>query len=346
MPSINTVFLLTCILNYASLAIAASELPTTAGDLEIYLKSIEYGEKEDSLWQRPTHEQLNQFSYMFDSFLIGDYENTHQLAATIGYEVIKFINEAEDSPNNIYYILRETVALHSGDALGGGTYVLYPQGAAVALQAPHPESDLYTGQQAIETFLSVHPRLLALAGTRRDSSTEPSPCTGDYHHSDVVHGVDNFFFIAHERLLVDDPDTVFVQFHGFGGKSLKKLQQQCGVDTSVMVNLSEGVKNHTTDLNDRSFASLLANTLNDENMIAACLYGNDTRSLGGTWNTTGRLSNGSEDACYNDAPMSSRQFIHLEQSYKVRSAYRDLMADYLAEVIDEYFSNKDFDASR
>ncbi|WP_128724432.1 hypothetical protein [Pseudoalteromonas phenolica] len=71
--------------------------------------------------------------------------------------------------------------------------------------------------------------------------------------------------------------------------------------------------------------------------IKACVYGNDTKSLGGTWNVQGRHSNGSVDSCHKSADASAKRFIHLEQSYGVRKYHRDAMAEHLKQALTQYF---------
>lgn len=71
--------------------------------------------------------------------------------------------------------------------------------------------------------------------------------------------------------------------------------------------------------------------------ITPCIYGGDTTSLGGNWNTEGGFFNGPADACLSNAGQSSTRFIHLEQSYRVRSIYRKAMAQSIGQTLNEYF---------
>jgi len=315
---------------------ASLALTVESGDLQEYLASIEYGDKDDATWQQPTAQNLVDFASAFDHLLAGEYVLADQFAANTGYEVVEFTDTALGAPQT-YYLLREINPVPSPEARGGGTYVLNPQGSAVALQAPHPVSDLYTGAQAIEMLFSVGPRLMMLAGTHRNSAASSSSCTGEYRDSDIVHGAANFFYVAHQRISLESPATVFVQLHGFGSESLKKLKSQCGVKTQRIINLSEGV-NYPTDPEADSFMHVLRRHIDADRKLDACVYGNDTSSLGGTTNTTGRFSNGSTDPCLNNAAVSSMRFVHVEQSYQVRSGYRDAMAMHLRNAIEEYFA--------
>ena len=62
--------------------------------------------------------------------------------------------------------------------------------------------------------------------------------------------------------------------------------------------------------------------IDGDGLADACIYGRDTKSLGGTTNTHGRHTNGSVDACTTNAENSGHRWIHLEQSYEIRSAHR------------------------
>ena len=313
----------------------AAGLGTETGNLEKYLLSLKYGDQDDNRWKPPSAQNLIDFASAFDHVLAGEYVLADQFAANAGYEVVQFIDTAH-GPAHTYYLLQDVNAVPHPNASGGGTYVVNPVGRPVVIQAPHPVSDRYTGEQAIEALFTVGPRILMLAGTRRKSAKSISSCTGDHRASDVVHTVDNYFYTAHERASRERADTIFVQLHGFGTTSLKKLKKQCGVKTQRLVNLSEGV-DRATDPSAATFMHTLRRRLDADKNIKACIFGNDTESLGGTTNTTGRLTNGSLDPCLANATTSSMRFVHVEQSYPVRSELRDVMAEHLQDAVRDYF---------
>ena len=315
---------------------ASWALTIKSGDLQQYLATIEYGEKDDAIWQQPSPQNLIDFASAFDHLLAGDYMLADQFAANTGYQVVEYTDTAHGASQKSY-LLREINPVPSPDARGGGTYVLNPQGSAVALQAPHPISDLYTGAQAIDALFRVAPRITMFAGTHRKSAIGDSPCTGDHRASDVVHGVDNFFYVAHQRISLERLDTVFVQLHGFGSESLRKLKMQCEVKTQRLINLSEGV-NYPTDPAADSLMHALRRRIDADRKLKVCVFGNDTSLLGGTTNSTGRFTNGSTDPCSKNAAVSSTRFVHVEQSYEVRSGFRDSLVTHLRNAIDDYFS--------
>jgi hypothetical protein len=308
-----------------------------SGDLETFLKSIDYGDKDADNWVEPDAVKLDQYRTAVDFFLAGDFDTAHQVAVSIGYEVIEF-SVGNGKKAKKHYLLWETEQLPSTAFTGGGTLIMNPAGVNAVLQAPHPNSDLYTEDQAIETYFGTNAKFLMLAGTRRENSTQPSPCTDSgYRKSDSSHYTEQLFYAAHERISLFDSATIFIQLHGFGTSSLNNLQAQCGTSSNLLVNISEGV-NYQSDPNASDFMHVLRRNIEAGGLIDACIYGNDTSSLGGTWNTTGRFTNGSVDACTLNAGQSSNRFIHLEQSYDVRAHHRADMEKYLSDAINEYFN--------
>jgi len=325
-----------CVISLLSFSQPTLAFQILSGNLMIELKSIDYGDKDDNSWKQPSQITQATFSDVMDAFLAEDFSTAEVLALSIGYEIVKF-KDTSSKPAQTHYILREKNPLPSALFIGGGTYVLNPAGANVAVQAPHPISDSFTGTQAIETYLTSQSRLLFLAGTRRDNSTEISQCTdGHYRKSDASHYTEQLFYIAHSRASDADPSLVFVQLHGFGSTSLTKLQNQCDTTNDKLINLSEGV-NYSSDLSGNTFMQILRRKTNEDGVIQACVYGNETSSLGATWTTTGRYSNNSPDPCLDNAESSSERFIHIEQSYRVRSNYRMAIADLISAAIAEYF---------
>jgi hypothetical protein len=120
-----------------------------------------------------------------------------------------------------------------------------------------------------------------LSGTRRDNSSAKSGCTnGDYFASDVAHQTESLFFAAHQVMSDADTTTPFIQFHGFGSTTLAKLKTQCNSTNDKLVNISEGV-NYATPETENSLLHLLRKNIAEGNTIDACVYGNDTTSLGG-----------------------------------------------------------------
>ncbi len=325
-----------CLISLLSTSQSLLAFQTKSGDFLVEMSQIDYGDKDENSWRQPSSSTQTTFSAVMDAFIAEDFTTADALGNAIGYEVVEF-SDTSRKPVKTHYILREINPLPSALFIGGGTYVLNPEGVNVAIEAPHPITDSFTGTQAIETYLTSKSRLLFLAGTRRDNSIEISECTnGQYRKSDASHYTQQLFYIAHTRASDADPGLVFVQLHGFGTTSLTKLQNQCGTINDKLINLSEGV-NYQSDLSANTFMQILKRKINDAGVIQACIYGNQTSSLGATWTTTGRYSNYSADPCLTSADSSSERFIHVEQSYRVRSNHRPAVADHISSTIAEYF---------
>ena len=304
------------------------------GNLEHYLKAFDYGKKADQSWIVPSAEYLASLGTVFDAYLASDYKKAHRLSQSIGHEIIEFVDTSR-IPIETHYILQEKAKLGSANYKGAGIYVTKSSAKPVAIQAPHPQSDLYTELQAIELYLDSPAGFLFIAGSRRNSSSLSNACSGKYFASDAVHNTNHSYYIAHQRLIESNPQTLVIQLHGFGTTSLKKLQTQCRTNNDKLVNLSEGLK-YYSDSNNDYFIDSLAGEINQAGVAKACIYGEDTRSLGGTTNTTGRFSNNSVDACTSNAFQSGHRFIHVEQSFPVRSSYRAEINDQIRDAIERY----------
>ena len=328
---LSAVFLLMTVLSFP---VVAGEPRNVTGSLHEFLSAIDYGTKQDNRWIEPDTATQQLFRYVFFTFLSQEYHLANDAAASIGYEVIRF-EDSDSIPPGIHYVLKEKATINDPGFAGGGTYLLYPEGRNVAIEAPHPKTDLYTERQAIELYLTASPRYLALAGTRRDSSTETSLCTGNHSRSDAAHHTNHLFQMAHEEINRIDPETLVIQLHGFGSTSLAKLQGQCRTTSDNLVNLSEGI-NYRPKRKSGTFTELLKQKINEDGLIKACLYGKDTSSLGGTTNTNGRYTNGSADACHVGADSASHRFIHVEQSYSVRSGNRASINQSIKSAMDAW----------
>ncbi|MCF2858228.1 hypothetical protein L1286_12145 [Pseudoalteromonas sp. SMS1] len=321
------------------LILTVASFPTKAlvimsGELDRHLKSYNYGTKADNKWVQPSGDFQARFKTLFEAFHQQNWPLADELAQALNYQVVQFKDVDTDK---VYYLLQEKYQLPSEQFMGGGTYVLNIAGTNAVLQAPHPKRDSFTGTQAIDAFLYTQTKLLMLAGTRRDSSHDVSVCTGtNYSASDVAHQTESLFQVVHEYMSDYDLETVFIQYHGFGKTTRAKLQAQCNTDNDLMLNLSESVR-YATNNPEHSILHAIRRSVESEGVIKACVYGNDTRSLGGTWNVQGRHTNDSVDSCHKSADASSKRFIHLEQSYGVRKYHRKAMQRHLKNALDEYF---------
>ena len=321
--------------------------PTQSGSLEALLKNIEYGTMNDNQWQRPSSETRNALSTVIDHIINNRINDAHSEAQTIDYEVMEF-TDTDVTPNRTHYLLREEVQVPASTSTGGGTYVFYLDGRNLVIESPHPLSDIDTELQGVETYLATNAKALLLSGTRRDSSTSVDSCQAGFADSDASHNIEHLFQVAHEA--VDDGNTLFLQLHGFGSSSRANLRSQCDPTANDrLVNLSESV-NALSDPVLGGFIHELDTRITAGGMIASCIYSpsqnidiNDrfTSSLGGTLNTQGRFTNGSASPCDQAATVSSRRFIHIEQSFDIRMSEgdRQIMTNHIVEAVEAFFLN-------
>ncbi|MDX1606202.1 MAG: hypothetical protein R3202_08410 [Candidatus Competibacterales bacterium] len=351
MPAYRFVLLLILCLSWSGIGTAratdcqpaADGLTECVGVLEEFIGAVDYGESGDDLWQEPGPATQAWFAGLFIDFMLGDYTGAQQagwrddpeLGAYQAYRVIRFFDLDSSA---FHFLLMEATAPPDPRFLGGGLYVARPGGLPYVVEAPHPQTDLYTEHQAVELYLLGGPRYLAIAGTRRDSSTLTSECTGGHPRSDASHHDAHLFQIAHELLNDYGPDLIFIQLHGFGASSLARLQQQCGTSDDRLVNLSEGLPAERGKGSRNNFMTRLARQLERDKAATACIYGKDTSSLGATTTLTGRYTNGSSDICFQNATESSHRFVHVEQSYAIRStgSRREAVNQAIAEAMADY----------
>lgn len=329
------VVVLTVLLLIITVFTSSVSASSHSSELAAHLKAYDFGAKATNTWKAPSEPMKVAFANALTALIDQNVSLANELMNEFGYRALSLTDSTYDKT---FYLLEEIAKSGDIEFIGGGTVVFYPQGKAIALEAPHPKFDTFTGTQAIDTFLATNSQFLLLPGTRRDANPAPSQCSGDYSESDVAHQNMSLFSIAHDIVSQRSDDIVFIQFHGFGATTLAKLQQQCDSNNDALVNLSEGV-DYYTNPNEFSFLHLLRTEIESQTAIKACVFGNDTTSLGGTFNVQGRSTNLSDDSCHTNAQASSKRFIHLEQSYLVRKSLRTDMAQAINTAIIRYTSN-------
>ena len=324
--------LLLCVYSLISCNEASDSRPHP-DDLSGYLARINYGETDSDAWVEPDSKKLDRFSAVFQAFLSADYDRANRLGKEIGYEVVRY---PDVKAGNSHHVLRETHSFGEKGFVGGGTYVLNPLGLDLVIEVPHPVKDAFTATEGIQTYLQLPARLLMLAGTVRDASSRLSNCSdGHYRASDAAHQTSSFFYTAHTVANDSDDHLVFLQLHGFGSRTLARLQQQCGTSNDRLINLSVGFQSLAGGRAE-SLLNPLAEALEKVGSIEVCLYGRDTTSLGGTWNVEGRYSNRSIEPCTVSATQATGRFIHFEQSYRVREDYRWEVFKSVAKALERF----------
>lgn len=311
-----------------------ADLISSIGSLEQTLKDIDYGFAGDERWVEPTADQETNFRAMVSAFLADDYGMAADFGNSIAYDVVEF-SDTDTQPITIHYLLVGQQKLNQTAFLGWGIYAKNPNGRDLLIEAPHPRTDLHTESQAIELYLEASAGLLSIAGTRRDSSTELSSCSGNFPKSDAAHHTLHPFQYFHEEVNDASDATVFLQLHGFGSSSLKSLKKQCRSKNDRLVNLSEGI-NYRPSKKGQSFMLTLEAQINSDKLADACIYGRDTKKLGGTTNTNGRYTNNSANVCSSSADESSHRWVHMEQSYELRSEHRAELNQSIIRALDAW----------
>lgn len=320
-----------------------------SGDIEEYLTDITYGEDDDGAWAQPSEHALETFQQAWHALITGDVDRAAAHASAIEFQLIEYT----DPERGTFLVLRDTPTRRNLSA--GGTYVWNP-GAAwpVVIEVPHPSHDSATDRQGIELFLDARASVLLLSGTHRNSGHGDTACTSsggsEYRRSDAAHAVAHLFHAAHVQTEQSLPEPVYLQLHGFGSKAYKRLKRQCdhepsNPDPALLINLSEGVRQRderhghvfATDEPGHELIQVLADAVNQDGTIKACVYGDDTEIYGGTLNVQGRHINGSPDPCRQNARRNSGRFIHLEQSYNTRHDARARLNRLVIEALDSYF---------
>lgn len=329
--------------------VSESLLIRETGDLESYLKAISYGVEGDNHFKQPLNDNIQIFENAIQLILAKNYLQAAVLTQSVGYELVHYL-DIQSAKN--YYLLREKHPIPSSDSHGGGYYLFKPDATYnVAIHVPHPKADKHTDIEGIELFLQADVKYLLLAGSHRRSSDIASHCqnTNDYRISDGVHNRNHYFFSAHKVIEDFNNESITLEMHGFGSSFLEILQTQCSAsENEFLVNLSET----RSDLNPDtpSLMHALASIIANGNVIQSCIYSkvldsgsNDiyTRSLGGTLNTLGRYTNLSPDVCNSPAKdeLNTHRYLHIEQSFAVRSQKRQLMIDYIKQAIKAHFNS-------
>ncbi len=191
--SLNIITLMSCVA--LSCNSIAGSYTYQEGNLEHYLKAFDYGKKADQSWVMPSTEYLTSFGTVFAAYLASDYQSAHRLGRFISHKIIEFADTSR-MPIETHYILQEKAKLGSVNYKGAGIFVTNSSAKPVAIQAPHPKSDLYTELQAIELYLDSQAGFLFIAGTRRNSSALSNACSGKYFASDAVHNIHHSYYIA------------------------------------------------------------------------------------------------------------------------------------------------------
>lgn len=180
---------------------------------------------------------------------------------------------------------------------GKGRYLLRPGGhLAMAVQAPHGDTDLHTGEIARRLFLETSIMAATINTLPRwavDRRGRPA---------DLAARTDSALLAFTRAFIEQHPDGIVVQLHGFDGA---KREAQVAAVADVIV--SDG----THDPSPRLMA--LRDCLTDVASGPVRLYGDDAFELGGTHNAIGRAIRAA----------GAGRFLHVEMSLRFRQRLLD-----------------------
>lgn len=263
---------------------------------------------------------------LFSDFYSGNHAAVSAKAQPFGY-VLSLIT----ADGTTYEVLRK----ENTSAYFWGTFVnnTTPTKACMAIEAPHPIKDAYTGSQAAWVFNDTGSAHFIVSGMSRCTSTDKVKCAGTtticseiedenelFRISDPAHNDSTAFHLASVALNNSNGDLSFVQLHGFGIK-----------DGDPHIILSNG------SIHEPSGTDHIETI---ENQFIAAFPSLDTDAahiegvtkLKGTTNVFGRYLNNYEDQddendnCTSSTSPSSAtgSFLHIEQ-YK---EFRRVVANY------------------
>ena len=247
---------------------------------------------------------------IIDHILAEEYADAHTKAMTKDYRVVLFTDTA--SPDSTIHIVLERTPESTSRHWGTFVFNTEPLRPHLVIQSPHARYDSNTGYQSMRVYIHSEARALFITGAHRCNGISASPCDGTfsvctgtseaYRYSDQCHVVKSTFQITNQAMLDDDPDLLAIQPHGFA--------QQSG-DPALII--SNGTR-YTPSGTDYAVAIRDAIQAIDPSLTAKVPHIDlDWTRLMGSWNTQGRLMNGSSDPCEDSASSATGQFVHIEQ---------------------------------
>ncbi len=193
-------------------------------------------------------------------------------AAASGYTMLDIVSSGRAG-----WLLTEDGSRRHGRGL-----FAYARGNPIAVEVPHPISDLHTADAGIALFDSLQADSLLVAGTHRRA--------GLGSEADVAHETASVFHAVHEAVV--SPGEVIVQIHGFASEPDRRFEAV----------VSSGTRAPSPQARAVTAALLRAG-------IQTCQFGPRTScdQLGGTNNVQGR-----------SARATGAAFIHVELALSLR----------------------------
>ncbi|MCE7002229.1 hypothetical protein LWC34_05215 [Kibdelosporangium philippinense] len=193
----------------ATVIIMVGEWPEQNGERPVsrpaeLLAEFTSGLRPDGPYRAPTSEERDIAELGFASLLAGlvPWFATGHLRS-LGFSVEHGVDTATGRP----YL---AIVNEPGSERAWGMYMIDLSAAVrLAIEVPHPNSDLRTEQMGLELFRRIPGSILMVAGAHRDAADKAA---------DVAHRKDSIFHIVATRFA--DRGLPQVQLHGFGDATL------------------------------------------------------------------------------------------------------------------------------
>jgi len=207
-----------------------------------------------------------------------------ELAPTYNYE-LSILPDAKDF-NTESFILHERMPIKNG----WGLYLFREASPEnIVIEAPHPITDEYTEDVALDFYRALHAKALLISGTSRNANADGS--------ADPAHSANSIFQAIHIALfnLAGHPnaDTVFLQIHGYATRGHQNYPQ-------VVISF-----NWKNDPEKDLLITRIAQALQNNNITSGYCNGKNYEDICGTTNAQ-RLAT------------SGGIFIHLELNESIR----------------------------
>jgi hypothetical protein len=259
---------------------------------------------------KPSSADLSDWQEIISAMLDGEYLDADSLIQVKFpyYELILFTDTSFQ--NREYYFLKE----ESPIGKGWGTFIINPSfDREIVIEVPHARYDTDTHKEGIDVFRFTGSHYFVMSGTHRCANSEESVCSGTtsacgtsgpYRVSDMPHFDLTLFQVIHEEVTGRSPLLYSIQIHGHAQTNCEDFFMSNGHAT-----LSKPILYN------------MKNSLLASGGVTAAVAGDGTSTctLVASTNVQGRFTNGSSDPCGQAVSSTTGYFIHIEQSYYVRT---------------------------
>ncbi len=260
----------------------------------------------------PSYIELNRWEDISESFLDGHPDVVDSLIGLYfpSYEIVRFTDTGFG--NHEYLILRESVPV----TLGWGTFILRLQNERkIAIEVPHGRYETNTPSEGVDIFRRTGARLFIMNGTHRCSNSASTPCdgytsvcgsSGSYRISDMAHVTEAAFQGMHEAYTIKYPEGYAFSIHGTSSSDCSDIFLSSGKGSDSQPIIYE-----------------MRDNMNSSGNIFVSVSGDGTSActLTGGTNVQGRMTNSSDEPCFQAASSNNGYFIHAEQQRRVRDNY-------------------------